>query len=387
MHINPPTNEQEDLFKKILDTVSDGVTVIDKDLKIQYQNKIIVQLFGSKIGGHCYKVYRNRKEPCVDCIVLEVLKDGKERRGIRDIPLPDGGISLVEISSAALRNAEGKIIGATEVAREVTDQKKAEALLNRSLLEHNEVLKQLYDELSDAAGYVKTVLPQKINSGALLTEWRFIPSATLGGDSFGYHWLDEDHFALYLVDVSGHGWAASLLSVSVINMLRSGALPNTDFYKPAQVLFALNNTFPSEQHNDMFFTIWYGVYCISSHQLIYASGGHPPALLFSDLSLGNSQIKMLRTPNAIIGGAPDTIYQSKIQEVSVPARLFVFSDGVFEITKSDGSIWGFNEFSKFMKKSLNADQSSLDSLLSYAQQLSRKVTFDDDFSVIEIFFN
>ena len=260
MSLNISGKPREDIFEVILDTVSDGVTVIDNDLRIQYQNKIVVQLFGSRIGEHCYQAYRSRKEPCGDCMVLEVLKDGRERRGIRDIPLPDGGVSLVEISSAAIRDAEGKIVGAVEVARDVTDQKKAEALLNKTLLERNEVLKQLNNELSDAAGYVKTVLPQKIGSGALRTDWRFIPSVSLGGDSFGYHWIDEDHFAVYLIDVSGHGWAAALLSVSVVNVLRSHALPKTDFHKPEQVLFALNNTFPGERHNDMFFTIWYGVY-------------------------------------------------------------------------------------------------------------------------------
>ena len=387
MDVNTLAKQQEGIFKSILDTVSDGLTVIDKDLKIQYQNKIIVQLFGSKIGEYCYKAYRNRKEPCVDCMVLEVLKDGKERRGIRDIPLPDGGISLVEISSAAIKNAEGKIIGAVEVARDVTDQKKAEALLNKSLLERNEVLKQLNNELSDAAGYVKTVLPQKISSGALLTDWRFIPSTSLGGDSFGHHWLNEDHFAFYLIDVSGHGWAAALLSVSIINVLRSHALPNTDFYKPEQVLFALNNTFPSEQHNDMFFTIWYGVYCISSRQLTYASGGHPPALLFSDVSSENAQVKRLRTPNFIMGGDPDVTYQSRIQKIRIPASLYVFSDGVFDITTSDGSIWGFDEFLKFMAQPFSADQSILDCLLSHAQELSQKEIFDDDFSILEITFN
>jgi len=387
MNANTTGKHGEDLFKIVLDTVSDGVTVIDNDLKIQYQNKTIVQLFGSKIGVHCYEAYRSRKEPCGDCMVLEVLKDGRERRGIRDIPLPDGGISLVEISSAAIKDAEGKIIGAVEVARDVTDQKKAEALLNKTLLERNEVLKQLNNELSSAAGYVKTVLPPKISSGELLTDWRFIPSASLGGDSFGYHWIDEDHFALYLIDVSGHGWAAALLSVSVINVLRSHALPKTDFYKPEQVLFALNNAFPGERHNDMFFTIWYGVYCISSRQLIYASGGHPPALLFSGFSLENAQVEQLRTPNFIIGGDPDTIYQSGVQEIRIPARLFVFSDGVFDITKGDGSIWGFNEFLEFMAHPSNTDQSTLDSLLNYAQELSQKVTFDDDFSILEIVFN
>ena len=386
MNVNTWRKEGEDLFKIVLDTVSDGVTVIDNDLKIQYQNKIIVQLFGSKIGAHCYEAYRGRKEPCTDCLVLEVLKDGRERRGIRDVSLPDGNISLVEISSAAIKDAEGRITGAVEVARDVTDQKKAEALLNKSLLERNAVLKQLNKELSNAAGYVKTVLPQKISSGALLTDWRFIPSVSLGGDSFGYHWIDEDHFALYLIDVSGHGWAAALLSVSVINVLRSHALPKTDFRKPEQVLFALNNTFPGERHNDMFFTIWYGVYSISSRQLLYASGGHPPALLFSDSFAGNARVKQLRTANFIIGGEPGIIYQSRIQQIQAPARLFIFSDGVFEIKKGDGSIWGFSEFLEFMTQSYNADQSALDSLLHYAQKLSQKETFEDDFSILEIVF-
>ena len=387
MNVNTSHKQGKDLFEVVLDTVSDGVTVIDNDLRIQYQNKIIVQLFGSKIGEHCYEAYRGRKEPCGDCMVLEVLKDGRERRGIRDIALPDGDISLVEISSAAIKDAEGKIIGAVEVARDVTDQKKAEALLNKTLLERNEVLKQLNNELSDAAGYVKTVLPQKIRSRAFRTDWRFIPSASLGGDSFGYHWIDEDHFAMYLIDVSGHGWAAALLSVSVINMLRSHALPKTDFHKPEQVLFALNDTFPSERHNDMFFTIWYGVYRISSRRLIYASGGHPPALLLSGSSPENTRVEQLRTPNFIIGGEPGTIYQSSIQQIRVPARLLVFSDGVFDITKSDGSIWGFNEFLEFMAQPFNAAQSTLDSLLNYAQQLSQQETFDDDFTILEIVFN
>ena len=378
---------RENLFKIVLDTVSDGVTVMDNDLKIQYQNKINIQLFGSKIGEYCYEVYRGRKEPCRGCMVLAVLKDGRERRDIKDILLPEGNILLLETNSAAIKDAEGKIIGAVEVARDVTDQKKAEALLNKTLLERNEDLKQLNDELSDATGYVKTVLPHKISSVALLTDWRFIPSASLGGDSFGYHWIDEDHFALYLIDVSGHGWAAALLSVSVINTLRSQALPKTDFHKPEQVLFALNNAFPGERHNDMFFTIWYGVYSISSRQLIYASGGHPPALLISGFSPEKAQVDQLRTPNFVIGGDSDAIYQSRIQEIRVPARLFVFSDGVFDITKIDGSIWGFNEFLEFMAQPSNPDQSILDSLLNYAQELSQKETFEDDFTILEIVFH
>ena len=279
MIIGTSIKQIESFYEVVLDTVSDAVIVVDNDFRVQFQNRILTQLYGSKVGEPCYKAYRGRTKPCDNCLVLEVLKDGKGRRWVTDIKLPNGNTLLLEVSSAAIKDEKGIITGAVEVSRDVTEQKKAEALLNKTLLDRNEVLKQLSHELSDATGYIKTVLPQPITSGTLLADWRFIPSQSLGGDTFGYHWLDDEHFAIYLVDASGHGWAAALLSVSVINVLRSQSLPDTNFNKPHQVLFSLNNAFPSEKNNDLFFTIWYGVYNTHSHQLVYTSGGHPPALL------------------------------------------------------------------------------------------------------------
>jgi serine phosphatase RsbU (regulator of sigma subunit) len=386
MNISTSIKQIESLFEVVLNTVSDGVIVVDNDLKVKFQNKTLTQFYGSKVGEPCYKAYRGRTKPCESCLILEVLKDGKNRRWITDITLPNGDTLLLEVSSAAIKDEKGKITGAVEVSRDVTKQKKAEAILNKTLLDRNEVLKQLSHELSDATGYVKTVLPQPITSGPLLTDWRFIPSLSLGGDSFGYHWIDEDYFAMYLLDVSGHGWSAALLSVSVINVLRSHALPDTDFRDPQQVLFALNNTFPGEQHNDMFFTIWYGVYNLSSRQMAYASGGHPPALLFYGSSNEQLKVNQLRTPNFVIGGRRDAVYQGKTQLINRPSRLYVFSDGVFDITKIDGSIWGFNKFLEFMTKTFNAEHSVLEGILDYARGISQKEEFDDDFTILEIFF-
>lgn len=386
MNISTSIKQIESLFEVVLNTVSDGVIVVDNDLKVKFENKTLTQLYGSKVGEPCYKAYRGRTKPCESCLILEVLKDGKNRRWITDITLPNGDTLLLEVSSAAIKDEKGKITGAVEVSRDVTKQKKAEAILNKTLLDRNEVLKQLSHELSDATGYVKTVLPQPITSGPLLIDWRFIPSLSLGGDSFGYHWIDEDYFAMYLLDVSGHGWSAALLSVSVINVLRSHALPDTDFRDPQQVLFALNNTFPGEQHNDMFFTIWYGVYNLSSRQMAYASGGHPPALLFYGSSNEQLKVNQLRTPNFVIGGRRDAVYQGKTQLINRPSRLYVFSDGVFDITKIDGSIWGFNKFLEFMTKTFNAEHSVLEGILDYARGISQKEGFDDDFTILEIFF-
>jgi sigma-B regulation protein RsbU (phosphoserine phosphatase) len=129
-----------------------------------------------------------------------------------------------------------------------------------NLLQRNEAYQALQasqqmlaSELTQAARYVRSLLPEKRSTGSIRADWRFIPSTDLGGDSFGYDWIDDDHFAFYLLDVSGHGVGAALLSVSALNALRSQSLPQTDFHQPGQVLAALNRAFQMDQQDGLYF--------------------------------------------------------------------------------------------------------------------------------------
>ena len=257
---------------------------------------------------------------------------------------------------------------------------------NAALIERNRTLKLLNRELADAADYVRTILPEPITVGPIRTDWRFIPSTSLGGDAFGYHMVDGNHFAIYLIDVSGHGVGAALLSVSVMNVLRSQSLPDTDFKDPEQVLEALNIAFPGEENNDMFFTIWYGVYKKSTRELTYASGGHPPAILFDQTPVGDYQATQLRTPNYVIGGMADGTYQKKKCQVGEGNMLYIFSDGVYEVEKSDGSMWRFDDFADFMSSVMAGGQSILDRLYNHTKKLGNSDTFEDDFTIVEVAF-
>ena len=257
---------------------------------------------------------------------------------------------------------------------------------NAALNERNRALERLNQELAEAADYVRTILPQPVTEGAVRTDWRFVPSTSLGGDAFGYHWVDEDHFAIYLIDVSGHGVGAALLSVSVMNVLRSQSLPDTDFNAPEQVLESLNLAFPSEDNNDMFFTMWYGIYNRRTKELTYASGGHPPALLLDDTSTGELEFTPLRTPNNVIGGMSKATYEKRGCTIGQSNRLYIFSDGVYEVKKSDGSMWRFQEFSDFMTRGKIGDQSRLDHLYDYARNLGNLENLEDDFTILEVAF-
>jgi phosphoserine phosphatase RsbU/P len=258
--------------------------------------------------------------------------------------------------------------------------------LEEALAERNQALGHLNKELADAAEYVRSILPFPIDHEKLRVDWKFVPSASLGGDAFGYYWLDDDHFVVYLNDVSGHGVGAALLSVSVMNALRSQSLPDTDFKNPEQVLASLNVAFPSEEHNDMFFTIWYGVYKKSTRELTYASGGHPPALFFEKTHAGDANAFLLRTNNKAIGAMPDVAYIKNKHLVGEQSILYIFSDGVYEIEKSDGSMWKFDEFTEFMSKIKTGNQSRLDSLYRHAANIRSQDNFEDDFTILEVAF-
>jgi two-component system, NtrC family, response regulator HydG len=112
----------ESFVRALTDAIGDGITVIDPSLRILYQNRILASVYGDRVGQHCFKAYRNLDEPCGDCLVVDVLKDGRPRNGIRDVRLATGDVLFIEFSSAPLRDAAGKITGAVEVARDVTSQ-------------------------------------------------------------------------------------------------------------------------------------------------------------------------------------------------------------------------------------------------------------------------
>jgi sigma-B regulation protein RsbU (phosphoserine phosphatase) len=240
--------------------------------------------------------------------------------------------------------------------------------------------KRLAAELAEAAVYVRSLLPAPLE-GEVRAQWRFQPSAELGGDIFGYHWLNPDRLAVYLLDVSGHGVGAALLSVSVFNVLRTQSLQGTDFGDPAAVLNQLNRVFQMEQQNNLLFTLWYGVFDRNSRQLTYSSGGHPPAVL---TGASPEVLQQLSTGGRVLGCDPTAEFRNGSCEVKPGSRLYVFSDGVFEISRPDGRLTQLPDLIQQLGALASPGQSKLDELLKWAQATRGQASFEDDISILEV---
>jgi len=320
---------------------------------------------------------------------LTLVKFFRGRPKLKDIPL-----IVLSTKEEPATKAEAFALGANDYLVKLPDKVELIARIRHhstgyiNLLQRNEAYraleesqKALADELARAAEYVISLLPPPVATGDIRTEWSFVPSAQLGGDAFGYHALDADHFALYLLDVCNHGVGPALLSVQALNVLQNQMLPGVDYRDPSQVLTALNDAFPMERHNNLYFTIWYGVFNTTSRLLRFGNAGHPPALLLTP----DGQAVELIKRNLMIGGMPDIVYKSDSRVVEPGSRLFLFSDGVYEVAPPGGEYWQFADFKDYMAALPHTGE--IESLLAHVRAMGRHEVLADDFSMVKVIFD
>jgi serine phosphatase RsbU (regulator of sigma subunit) len=239
-------------------------------------------------------------------------------------------------------------------------------------------------DLQRAASYVKALLPPPSNEGPVRADWLYRPSTKLGGDAFGYGKLSGDLYVCYLVDVAGHGAGPAMHAVAIMNQLRQRSLPNTDMARPELVLSTLNELFQMDDHDGLYFTIWYGVYNTSTRRLDFASGGHHPAYL---VPAEREAAIPLRTRNLIIGAMPAANFVGGSVMVPQGASFYLFSDGVYEIIDRDGREWSIEDFVELMLKPPVADLSEPERLYQAVCSQAQSSALDDDFSLVVVNFD
>jgi sigma-B regulation protein RsbU (phosphoserine phosphatase) len=263
-----------------------------------------------------------------------------------------------------------------------------------ALLERNaaydrlaETQRLLAAEIAGAARYVQSLLPPKL-ADEVAIDFEFVPSLDLGGDMFGYNWIDPDHLAVYLLDVSGHGVGSSLLAVSAANVLSAQSLPNVDFRVPGEVMTRLNDVFQMERQDNKYFTIFYGVFAKKDRTLAYCNGGHPDAILHTGADAASATLQKLASTDTLVGMLPPGLDFSTVTvSLGKYARLLVYSDGVFEVENpAGGPMWQFPQFVEHVAALLPDDQPLGKRLLAQARTLRGGELLADDFSFVEIRF-
>ena len=310
---------------------------------------------------------------------LTLVKYFRAHPALRDLPL-----IVLSTKEEPETKAQAFALGANDYLVKLPDRVELVARIRYHsqayvrLLQRDQAYQELARQLDQAAHYVRELLPAPVGEGPVRANWLFAPSAQLGGDALGYHWIDADHFAFYLLDVCDHGVGPALLSVSALNVLRAQTLPGVDFHSPAQVLAGLNAAFPMERQNNLYFTIFYGVYAPGSRTVRFASAGHPPPLALDD-----GRVQELRCQNIFIGAMEEAVFREHRIQLAEGTRLFVFSDGAYEIARPDGPMWTLEEFHAFLA-SLPPDGLEMERVLAHVRSLGGREVLADDFTMLAL---
>ncbi|MGI9570529.1 MAG: PP2C family protein-serine/threonine phosphatase, partial [Desulfobulbia bacterium] len=217
--------------------------------------------------------------------------------------------------------------------------------LTRDLSESNKILQQkqrkIDEDLKAAAQIQAALLPSaKPDLEEYSFAWQFIPSDHSGGDIFNVHQLDDRTVIAYLVDVSGHGVPAAMVTVSVVQSLqphgRAILEPNgenrslSSIRNPSKVLEILNNEYPMERF-DKYFTIVYLIIDRFSGEIAYSSAGHPPPLLMR----ASGNIERLDVGGPMIGLGDMLPFEDGQAQLMRGERLFLYTDGITEYCPDD----------------------------------------------------
>jgi len=126
----------EGKLNTMLQSISDHMSMMDKDLNILWANDVAKRRFGDDITGKkCYEVYHGRKSPCepFPCLTLKAFQDSKVHEHDTQVIDKNGkSISFHCSANVALRDEQGKPTAVLEISKDITDQKLAEEALRES---------------------------------------------------------------------------------------------------------------------------------------------------------------------------------------------------------------------------------------------------------------
>jgi PAS domain S-box-containing protein len=323
------------LKDRALDVAFEGVTIADARLPgrpLIYVNEGFERITGYSAAEALGRNCKFLQGPATDAVAVTEIRAALDEKRECLVEIlnyrKDGTAFWNRLSISPVREPSGEVTHFIGVQSDVTARRQAEDALRRS----KDVLEE---DLRLAARVQQALLPpREIRSGELRIAHAFQPCDDLAGDGVGIVALPENRLGLYILDVSGHGVGAALLSFTLAHLLSptvGGTLLTetvgaaSRVVPPALVAERLNRQFPMDRTRQ-YFTLAYGVIDPSSGLFQYVMAGHSPPVL---LSRGASPV-VLSGAGFPIGMIDQAVFEEASLTLNPGDRLYLYTDGVTE---------------------------------------------------------
>ncbi len=158
------------------------------------------------------------------------------------------------------------------------------------------------------------------------------PAREVGGDLYDCFYIDDEHLAILIADVSGKGIPAALFMTVTKALLKNNASLN-----PGKILEKTNNYLCENNEMMMFVTVWLGIVHLPSGSIIYANAGHNYPLVQSGIS-PSTRLKERSGPP--LGAKYGISYKEYNLILPQESRLLLYTDGITEAENSHHEFYG-----------------------------------------------
>lgn len=160
------------------------------------------------------------------------------------------------------------------------------------------------------------------------------PAKEVGGDFYDFFFVDNDHLAMVMADVSGKGVPAALFMVIAKTLLKNVAQAGLS---PKAVLEKVNNQLCVGNEAEMFVTVWLGVLEISTGIMLCANAGHE----YPVLKRADGAYELVKDKHGfVLAGMEGSCYKEYELKLNYGDKLFLYTDGVAEATDAHNELYG-----------------------------------------------
>ena len=262
------------------------------------------------------------------------------------------------ISEAASLYTEDKKAGITtnrfaslniHESKELENLCKTMAGMEKTLHEHEEYLtkiaaerERIETELDMAKRIQFSMLPSKFPAFPERTDFDIFatmtPAKEVGGDYYDFFFIDDDHLALVIADVSGKGIPAALFMMITKVIVQSCAMLGKG---ASDILQKTNEALCSNNKTEFFVTIWIGIVELSTGKVTACNAGHEyPAIMHG------GKFEILHDKHSVcVGGIPEAVYKEYSFDLKAGDKIFIYTDGVTEAEDSKNKFYGMERLS------------------------------------------
>jgi PAS domain S-box-containing protein len=386
------------LKDRALSATAEGITIADareKDQPIIYANASFERLTGYGldfvIGRNC----RFLQGPDTDPQTRETIRRAVRRGEPCSVEIlnyrKDGTTFWNRLSITPVKDERGEVTHFIGVQSDVTARRRAEDSLRATRDELQRALRELEKDLDLAAEVQQSLLPAGLPTiDGFQAAWRFLPCTSLAGDSLNVLPLDEGRVGLCVLDVSGHGVAAALLSATLSRMMSSVPGQSCLFEPsggsfslapPTKVMRVLNDRHLRETRFTQYFTVVYGILDVAERTLLYGAGGQPGPLIVPRVG----EPALQESTGHPIGLLPEPTVGERRLQLQPGDRIYLFSDGAAETFGPGEEEFGRERLAATLGRSRGEDlDHSLDGLLHTLKDWSGGAPFADDVSILGV---